>query len=77
MVLVGKTDWLPELAVSDVQVAGEAAWQEVALVLDQVRVDELPAVIDSGEADIVTVGGTFTVTGELLVLPQPLRQVRI
>jgi hypothetical protein len=69
VVLVGETDWLPEVVVSDVQETGEVAWQELALVLDQLSMVELPAVIASCNDDNVTDGGIFTVTIELLVIP--------
>ena len=63
MVDVGETDWLPEVAVDDVQPLGEAAVHEVAFVLDQVNLDELPAVIEAGDTDNVTVGaGTVDAT---------------
>ena len=77
MVIVGNTTLLPEVAVEDVQSAGETAWQEAALVLDHVSVAELPTVTEVGDTDKATVGGIFTVTGELLIFPQPLWQTKV
>jgi hypothetical protein len=64
------------MAVDDVQSAGNTAWQDEALVLDQDRVDELPAVIELCVTVKVTVGGTLTITGKLPTLPQLLWQTR-
>lgn len=75
MVAVGVTAWDPESALDPVQPPD--AVQETAVVLDQVRVEEAPAMILVGEAVRVVVGRAGVqvplVTGEPPVQPVGLR----
>ena len=68
-------DWLPEVALLPDH-APEAV-QEVALVDDQVSVEDPPLAIDAGFAvsDTVGAGNTVTVTDALALPPDPV-QVR-
>ena len=67
---------MPLVALVPVQLP--VAVQLVALVEDQVRVDELPVVIEVGDAEIVTVGAgvgvvpTATLALALAVPPAPV-----
>ena len=58
VVTEGETDCEPLVAVLEVQ----EAEQEVALVEDQVSVEELPKIMEEGEAVRLTVGAAGTVT---------------
>ena len=65
VLVVGETETLPEvpLGVKLVPV------QEVALVEDQVRVEELPAVMEAGEAVRVAVGAGVVLGAGVVVVP--------
>jgi hypothetical protein len=74
VVLVGLTLFVPLVASAPVQ--PPLAVQEVALVLDQVRVELAPDAMVVGLADRVTVGAGATVTVALageLVPPAPVQ----
>ena len=57
MVAVGLTDLVPDAVTAPMPWLMETV---VAFVLDQVRVDAAPDVMEAGEALIVTVGGRAT-----------------
>jgi hypothetical protein len=70
---VGETDWLPEVVFDPLQAPD--AVHEVALVEDQVRVDELPDVMDVGLAEMETVvagvpPATFNASKPVVQLPE-------
>ena len=69
-------DWLPEVALAPDQ--PPEAVQEVALVEDQVSVEDPPLATDAGFAasDTVSTGGDTVTVAEALPLPPEPEQVR-
>ena len=80
VVTVGDTTFVPEVATVPTALL---MLTEVALEVDHVRVEELPEVIEAGEADRLAVGkaevDALTVTVALLVVevPDALVEVRV
>ena len=80
VVTVGDTTFVPEVATVPTALL---MLTEVALEVDHVRVEELPEVIEAGEADRLAVGkaevDALTVTVALLVVevPEALVEVRV